>query len=135
MSRTGFIPDEDQGLIFGFTEAQQGIAFQDMMGLQQQVADVITKDGYVMNTMSSVGSMGGLAGSINQGRVFFRLIDRKKRPHAIQVIQELRGKLAQIPGINVYLQIPPTIRIGGSLTKSQYQYTLQTPDTDVLYSA
>jgi hydrophobic/amphiphilic exporter-1 (mainly G- bacteria), HAE1 family len=135
MSRTGFIPDEDQGLIFGFTEAQQGIGFNDMMGLQQQVAEVIRKDPHVMNIMSSVGSMGGLAGSINQGRVFFRLVDRSKRPSATDVIQELRPKLAQIAGINVYMQIPPTIRIGGSLTKSQYQYTLQTPDTEELYSA
>jgi HAE1 family hydrophobic/amphiphilic exporter-1 len=135
MSRTGFIPDEDQGLIFGFTEAQQGISFTDMMSLQQQAAEVIRKDPHVMNIMSSVGTLGGLAGSINQGRVFFRLIDRSKRPSATDVIQELRPKLAQIPGINVYMQVPPTIRIGGSLTKSQYQYTLQTPDTEELYSA
>jgi HAE1 family hydrophobic/amphiphilic exporter-1 len=135
MSRTGFIPDEDQGLIFGFTEAQQGISFKDMMSLQQQVAEVIRKDPHVMNMMSSIGTLGGLAGSINQGRVFFRLVDRSKRPSATEVIQELRPKVAQVPGINVYMQIPPTIRIGGSLTKSQYQYTLQTPDTEELYSA
>ena len=55
-SRTGFIPDEDQGLVFAFTEAQQGIAFQDMMGLQQQVADVIRRDPNVLNAMSSIGS-------------------------------------------------------------------------------
>ena len=135
LSRTGFIPDEDQGLVFGFTEAQQGISFQDMMRVQQQAADIIRKDPYVLNTMSSVGSLGGLAGSINQGRVFFRLVDRKQRPSAIDVIQELRPKLAKVAGINVYLQVPPTIRIGGSLTKSQYQYTLQTPDTAELYDA
>ena len=52
---------------------------------------------------------------------------------AIEVIQELRPKVSQIPGINVFMQIPPTIRIGGSLTKSQYQYTLQSPDTKELY--
>jgi HAE1 family hydrophobic/amphiphilic exporter-1 len=52
---------------------------------------------------------------------------------AQDVIQQLRPKLAQIPGVNVFMQVPPTIRIGGALTKSQYQYTLQSPNTDELY--
>jgi HAE1 family hydrophobic/amphiphilic exporter-1 len=130
ISKTGFIPDEDQGLVFAFTEAQQGIAFQDMMQLQQKVADVVRTDPSVLNTMSSIGS------PINQGRIFFRLKDKKDRVNqmsAMQVIQELRPKVSQIPGLNVFMQIPPTIRIGGSLTKSQYQYTLQSPDTTELY--
>jgi HAE1 family hydrophobic/amphiphilic exporter-1 len=130
VSKTGFIPDEDQGLVFAFTEAQQGIAFDDMYQLQQKVADVVRHDPSVLNTMSSLGQ------PINQGRIFFRLKDKKDRVNqmsATEVIQELRPKMAQIAGINVYLQVPPTIRIGGSLTKSQYQYTLQTPDTKELY--
>ncbi len=130
VSKTGFIPDEDQGLVFAFTEAQQGIAFRDMLQLQQQVADVVRHDPNVLNTMSSIGS------PINQGRIFFRLRDKKDRVNqmgAADVIQELRPKVSQIPGLNVFMQIPPTIRIGGSLTKSQYQYTLQTPDTAALY--
>jgi HAE1 family hydrophobic/amphiphilic exporter-1 len=80
--------------------------------------------------MSAIGS------PINQGRMFFRLKDKKDRVHqmsATEVIQELRPKVSQIPGLNVFMQIPPTIRIGGTLTKSQYQYTLQTPDTNELY--
>ena len=87
-------------------------------------------DPNVMNTMSSIGS------PINQGRIFFRLKDKKDRVNqmsAMEVIQELRPKVSQIPGLNVFMQIPPTIRIGGSLTKSQYQYTLQSPDTTELY--
>jgi HAE1 family hydrophobic/amphiphilic exporter-1 len=73
ISKTGFIPDEDQGLVFAFTEAQQGIAFQDMMQLQQKVADVVRFDPSVMNTMSSIGN------PINQGRIFFRLKDKRER--------------------------------------------------------
>ena len=95
ISKTGFIPDEDQGLVFAFTEAQQGIAFQDMMQLQQKVADVVRYDPSVMNTMSSIGS------PINQGRIFFRLKDKKDRVNhmsAMEVIQELRPKVSQIPG-------------------------------------
>ena len=131
ISKTGFIPDEDQGLVFAFTEAQQGIAFGDMMKLQQQAADVVRNDPSVLNTFSTIGQ------PTNQGRIFFRLKDKKERVNrmsAQDIIQELRPKLANIPGINVYLQVPPTIRIGGSLTKSQYQYTIQTPDTDRLYA-
>ena len=131
VSKTGFIPDEDQGLVFAFTEAQQGIGFGDMMKLQLQVTDVVRNDPNVMNTMSAIGQ------PTNQGRIFFRLKDKKDRVNhmsAQDVIQELRPKMANIPGINVFMQIPPTIRIGGNLTKSQYQYTMQTPDTDRLYA-
>ncbi len=130
VSKTGFIPDEDQGLVFAFTEAQQGIAFKDMYELQQKVADVVRSDPNVMNIMSSIGS------PINQGRIFFRLKDKQDRVNhmsAVEVIQELRPKVSQIPGLNVFMQVPPTIRIGGSLTKSQYQYALQSPDTAQLY--
>ena len=130
ISKTGFIPDEDQGLVFAFTEAQQGIAFQDMMQLQQKVANTVRSDPNVMNLMSSIGN------PINQGRMFFRLKDKKDRVNhmsATEIIQELRPKVSQIPGLNLFMQIPPTIRIGGSLTKSQYQYTLQSPDTVELY--
>ena len=101
-----------------------------MAQLQQKVADVVRFDPNVMNIMSSMGS------PTNQGRMFFRLKDKKDRVNqmsATQVIQALRPKVSQIPGLNVFMQIPPTIRIGGSLTKSQYQYTLQSPDTTQLY--
>src|SRR5690242_7327083 len=101
-----------------------------MMRLQQEVANLVRSDPNVVNMMSSIGS------PINQGRIFFRLKDRKDRVNqmtAMEVIQELRPKVSQIPGLNVFMQVPPTIRIGGSLTKSQYQYTLQSPDTTQLY--
>ncbi len=130
--KTGFLPNEDQGLVFTFTEAQQGIAFDDMIHLQQQVANVIGSDPSVQDYMSSIGQ------PTNQGRVFFKLKDKPDRVNqmsADQIIQELRPKLARIPGISAYMQIPPTIRIGGMLTKSQYQYTLQSPDTQELYAS
>ncbi|MBZ5510561.1 MAG: efflux RND transporter permease subunit [Acidobacteriia bacterium] len=136
--RTGFLPDEDQGLVFAFTEAQQGISFHDMFDLQQKVTEVVRQDPNVMNLISSMGGNPSFGGSLNQGRMFFRLKDKKDRVNhmsAAEIIQELRPKVAQVPGINVFLQIPPTIRIGGNLTKSQYQYALQTPDLPGLYSS
>ncbi|HEV7523112.1 MAG TPA: efflux RND transporter permease subunit, partial [Candidatus Angelobacter sp.] len=128
----GFLPNEDQGQLFAFTEGIQGISFEDMMRHQQEAAKIVGESPYVANYMSTVGG-GGVNAALNSGRIFARLTDRKTRPHVDKIIEELRPKLAQIPGINVFLQIPPPIRIGGALTKSQYQFTLQSPDTSELY--
>ena len=103
-----------------------------MVRHQQLVADIVGKNPYVANYSSTVGG-GGVNASLNTGRVFARLVDRKQRPHVDKIIDELRPKISDIPGIKVYPQVPPPIRIGGQLTKSQYQYTMQSPDTDELY--
>ena len=79
---------------------------------------------------------GGGIGGTNSGVIFVRLKPRRQRQlSADEVVNELRPKLSEIPGIRVYLQNPPPIRIGGQLTKAQYQLTLQGPDTDELYRA
>src|SRR2546430_16739396 len=67
--------------------------------------------------------------------MFLHLRPRAERPSADEVIQGLRPKLAAVPGVRVFMQVPPTIRIGGQLTKSLYQFTLQSPDTQALYQA
>jgi len=128
----GFLPNEDQGQIFAFTEGKQGISFEDMARHQQMIADVISKNPYVASYTSTVGG-GGVNSSLNTGRVFARLKPRNQRPHVEQIIEELRPQISQIPGIRAFLQVPPPIRIGGQLTKSQYQYTLQGADTEQLY--
>jgi HAE1 family hydrophobic/amphiphilic exporter-1 len=128
----GFIPSEDTNQIFGSTEAAQDISFDAMVKHQREVAEIISKDPNVASFMSSVGADGRSTG--NAGRVFMRLKPRSERKlSADEVIQELRPKLAAIPGINVYLQNPPTIRLGGSLSKSLYQFTLQDVDLKELY--
>jgi hydrophobic/amphiphilic exporter-1 (mainly G- bacteria), HAE1 family len=129
----GFLPSEDTSQIFGFTEGAQGISFDDMALHQKAVAAIVTQDSNVESFMSSVGA-GGPNTAGNTGRLFMRLKPRKQRSlSADQVIEELRPKLAVVPGMRVYLQNLPPIRIGGQLTKSQYQFTLQSPDTDELY--
>ncbi|OGP14309.1 MAG: acriflavine resistance protein B [Deltaproteobacteria bacterium GWA2_54_12] len=131
----GFLPSEDTGQIFCFTEAQQGISFEDMKRHQQQVAAIVLKDPNVASFMSSVGA-GGPNNSGNTGRIFIRLKDRSERAlSSDEVIKELRPKVSVVPGIKVFMQNPPPIRIGGRLTKSQYQYTLQGNDTDELYKS
>jgi len=128
----GFLPNEDQGQIFTFTEGKQGISFEDMVNHQKIIADVIGKNPYIASYTSTVGG-GGVNASLNTGRVFARLKPRNERPPVDEIINQLRPQLAQIPGIRAFPQVLPPIRIGGQLTKSQYQFTLQGPDTDELY--
>ncbi|PYQ15293.1 MAG: acriflavine resistance protein B [Acidobacteria bacterium] len=130
---TGFLPSDDIGQAFAFTEAAQGISFEDMARHQQALAAIVREDPNVGATMSSIGASGPNAAA-NTGRIFMRLKPRSERKlSADQVIEELRGKLARVPGIRAFVQNPPPIRIGGQLTKSLYQLTLQSPDTDELY--
>jgi HAE1 family hydrophobic/amphiphilic exporter-1 len=128
----GFIPDEDTGQMIIFTEAIQGVSFEALAVHQQQLARILEKDTNVAAFMSSVGSRGSSTGP-NNGLFFMRLKPRSERPSAKEVMEELRPKLSVVPGIRAFLQIPPTIRIGGRLTKSQYQYTLQGSDLTELY--
>ena len=114
----GFLPDEDQGQIFIFTEGPQGISFDNMVEHQMALNQIVLAQPYIDSFMSTAA--GG-----NAGRIFARLKPRSERKSAQEIIQELRGKLAAVPGINAFPQMLPTIRIGGQLTKSQYQFTLQ----------
>jgi HAE1 family hydrophobic/amphiphilic exporter-1 len=130
----GFLPSEDTGQVFAFTEAAPGISFEEMRDKQQRLAAIVSLNPNVAVFMSSVGS-GGASGAVNSGRMNIRLKPREERRlSADEIIRELRPQVAAVPGIRMFLQNPPTIRIGGRLTKSQYQYTLQSPDTGVLYA-
>jgi HAE1 family hydrophobic/amphiphilic exporter-1 len=128
----GFLPSDDVGQLFVITEAAQDISFDAMKNLQQQVAAIIGRNPHVQNVMSFAGA-GGPSSSLNQGRLFVTLKPRQERPTAEDVVRELRPTLTRIPGINAYVQNVPTIRVGGRLSKSQYQYTVQAPDTAELY--
>jgi HAE1 family hydrophobic/amphiphilic exporter-1 len=128
----GFLPSDDVGQIFVLTEAAQDISFDAMSNLQQQVAAIIRKNPNVENVMSFAGA-GGSSSSLNQGRLFVTLKPRDERPLAEEIVQQLRPEVMKVPGITAYVQNIPAIRIGGRLTKSQYQYTLQAADTEELY--
>ena len=131
----GFLPSEDTGQIFAFTEAAQGISFEDMVKHQKELAAIVAKDPNIDAFMSAVGASGASVAN-NTGRMFMRLKPRSERKlSADEIIQELRPKVAKVPGIMMFMQNLPAIRIGGTLTKSQYQFTLQSPDTGELYRA
>jgi len=125
----GFLPSEDNSQIFGTTETVEGTSFDDLVRHQQQVMAVLQADPNVDATMSFLGG-----GQINQGRVFMQLKPRSQRDMSVdELIRYFNRKLAVIPGIQVFLQNPPPIQIGGRRTKSLYQFTLQGPDRVALY--
>ena len=126
----GFLPSEDTGQLFVMTEGAEGIGFDSLVRHQQMLADIVRKNPAVERFMSAAGTGAG-----NMGRMMIRLRPREQRAHVNQVIQQLRGPLNSVPGIRAFPQNPPSIRIGGMLTKSQYQFTLQSPDTDQLYAS
>jgi len=127
----GFLPTEDTGQIFCFTEAPQDISFEAMAALQQRVADIVRRDPNVHGVMSFIGAS-GFNPSLNRGRMFITLKPHNERVSADEVIRGLRPKLASVIGIKPFLQNIPTIRIG-LLTKSPYQYTLRAASTEELY--
>jgi len=130
----GFLPSDDTGQLFVFTEADQDVGFDEMARKQQIAADIIRQDKSISGELSFIGVSGSSA-TLNLGRMIVSLKPREERSSPDDVIQELRPKLQGIPGFKVYLQNIPIIRIGGVLTKTQYQYTLQDTDTKQLFDA
>ena len=127
----GFLPAEDTGQIFCFTEAAQDISFDAMATLQQQTAEIIRRNPNVQGVMSFIGASGNNP-SLNRGRIFVTLKPRAERVSADEVIRQLRPELSRLVGIKAFMQNIPTIRIG-LLTKSPYQYTLRGASTEELY--
>ncbi|MCX6570447.1 MAG: efflux RND transporter permease subunit [Candidatus Aminicenantes bacterium] len=128
----GFIPSEDSGLLMGVTEAAQGISFQSMIDHQLAAAKVVQEDPNVESFVSAIGGIG----ASNSGRMFIRLKPRGQRPlKADAVVASLRSKLFGLTGINTFILNPPPITVGGRFTKSLYQFTLQCPEVDTLYSS
>ena len=129
----GFLPSDDTGQLFVFTEADQDIGFDEMARKQQISAEIVRQDKNIQGVMSFIG-VSQSSSTLNLGRMIVTLKPRGERGSPDEVIQELRPKLTSIPGFKVYLQNIPIIRIGGQLTKTQYQYTLQDVDTKQLFA-
>ncbi len=126
---TGFIPSVDTGQLSGQIETIQGIGFEANVAHQRQIMSILAADPNVASFTANVGGPGG------GGRLNVDLKPRHERSlTADQVIEELRPKFARVPGVRVVLTNPPAIRIGGMMSRAQYQFSLQNPDTDELYS-
>jgi HAE1 family hydrophobic/amphiphilic exporter-1 len=123
---TGFIPSVDTGQLGGQVEAIEGIGYETLAARMKQVMDILAADANVASYTANVGD--------NGGRLNLDLRPRDQRSlSADEIIEELRPKLASVPGIRVFLSNPPAIRIGGRQSRSEFQFTLQDPDTEELY--
>jgi HAE1 family hydrophobic/amphiphilic exporter-1 len=117
----GFFPEEDIGQIRVSTEASEDTSFEDMVRLQARVAEVLRADPAV----ATVNSFNGGDSSQNTGRMFINLLPLGQRPPMKQVIESLRRKLRDVPGISVYMQPVQNLQLGGRPSKARYQYILQ----------
>ncbi len=129
----GFFPTQDTGIIIGITDAAQDISFDAMSKLQQQVAAIVQKDPAVASVSSSVGA--GIAGqTANNGRMYISLKPWEKRPgdDVMKVIARLDQKIDGVQGIRLFLQPAQDVQVGGRLSRTLYQYTLQDADPQEL---
>jgi HAE1 family hydrophobic/amphiphilic exporter-1 len=130
----GFIPNDDTGQIVGYTEAAEGISFSEMSRHQEQIVDLIRKDPNVTGVLSTVGES-DISAASNTGNILILLKPAKERKKDVDaIIDDLRPRLSQVPGMRIYLQNPPLVQVGGQVTKSPYQLTLQGPDRNELYT-
>jgi hydrophobe/amphiphile efflux-1 (HAE1) family protein len=123
----GFFPEQDTGLIIGLSEAAQDISFQAMAERQQALLNALMRDPAVASVGAAVGAGGGNT-TVNNGRVYIALKPKSQRGSMDQVLARLRTNLAKIQGITLYMQAAQDITIGGRVSKTMYQYTLNDAD-------
>jgi multidrug efflux pump len=125
---TGYFPRDDTGLIFGGTQASPDISFQAMYALQQRAADIVLADPAVSGVGSSIGSS-GYNSSVNRGTLFISLKPVAERGISAEaVINRIRPKVADIPGLSVFMFALQDVRAGARQADSTYQFTLWDPD-------
>ena len=122
-SPKGFFPEEDIGQIQTTTEASEDISFTAMLKLQDQAALIVSKDPNVESSISVVG--GGASSGKNTGRIFIILKPKSDREKMSKVMEGLRQKFKEIPGLQVYMRPVQNLQLGGRSSKSRYQFTLQ----------
>ena len=122
-SPKGFFPEEDIGQIQATTEASEDISFRAMLALQDRAAEIVAADPNVDSSISVVG--GGASGGGNTGRIFIILKPKSERAKMSQVMEGLRAKFKEVPGLNVYMRPIQNLQLGGRSSKSRYQFTLQ----------
>ena len=131
----GFIPEQDTDQIAVITEAAQGTSYPKLIEYQSAVANLISRDPNVEGLVSTIGgSAAATLGGPNLGQIVVHLKPRGDRKElATDIIARLRPEIAKVVGVEVYMQNPPTVRIGGQVSKSLYQYSMQSPNREELY--
>ena len=131
----GYFPTDDSGFVIGATRASPDISFQSMLGLQQQLADIVMADPAVAGIGSVLGGAGGPGGGTsNRGVMFISLKPPAERGGASTevVIDRLRKALYRVAGIRLFMFAAQDVRAGGRQSDSNYQYTLSSTDLDLL---
>ena len=128
----GFFPVQDTGVIQGISEAPQNISFQAMAERQQAIADVVLQDRAVESLSSFIG-VDGINATLNSGRILINLkpLD-ERRERAPDIIRRLREQLAGVPGITLYMQPVQDLTIEDRVSRTQYLFTMESPDSAVL---
>jgi HAE1 family hydrophobic/amphiphilic exporter-1 len=128
-----FLPSGDTGQIIATTEGPQDVSFAAMVVRQRAVANLLANDPAVKTLASFVGASGARP-TVNSGTLVINLKPRAERSETPdEIIARLRPKLGAVPGIRVFMQNPPPIRIGGMSTSAQFQYALQDANLAELY--
>ncbi len=125
----GFVPTEDLAFVISTTEGPEDISYDAMLAEQMKAAEYIAKDKDVVNIFHALG---GGRGALNSGRMFIGLKPVGERENITKVLQRLRNNLPKDLKIKVYFQPAQTLQIGGRISKSLYQYTLQSINLDNL---
>ncbi len=130
----GFFPIQDTGVIQGISEASETVSFPEMGTLQQALGKIILKDPAVESLSSFIG-IDGTNTTLNSGRILINLkpLDERKIT-ASEVIRRLQPELAQVPGITLFMQPVQDITVEDRVSRTQFQYTLEDPNTDELYA-
>jgi multidrug efflux pump len=128
----GFFPVQDTGVILGISEAAQSVSFQAMAERQQALARVIAKDPAVQSLSSFIG-VDGTNPTLNSGRIQINLVPLDQRKASAQeIIRRLQPALAQVEGITLFMQPVQDLTADARVSRTQYQYTLESPDPDEL---
>lgn len=127
----GFFPNEDTGLIYGVAEVLPDTSFESMVAIEGNLIEILKNDQNIDNFNCSIG-MSSTTIASNEGRFFIKLKDIGKRDSIDKVMQKLRKKFAEQPNLKISMQAVQNLRVGASLSKSQFQYTLQSQDLGAL---
>jgi len=130
----GFFPIQDTGVIQGISEAAETVSFPEMTRLQEQLGAIILKDPAVDSLSSFIG-IDGTNTTLNSGRILINLKPLEERKiDASDVIRRLQPELAEVAGITLFMQPVQDITVEDRVSRTQFQYTLEDPNSDELYS-
>jgi HAE1 family hydrophobic/amphiphilic exporter-1 len=132
----GFIPRQDTGVINSISRAPEGTTFKTMTRYQQRIAEIVQQNPNIDSVLSTAGQGAGGEFGDNVGRLIIRLkskANKERSAGADEIIQQIRRQTAGSQDVQLFLSNPPAIRIGGTLSTSDYIFTVTAPDLKQLY--